>query len=339
MKIKLNKKVIAFTLVAILTTIFSLTWVQGSKASAATLGQALTNPEAGWKRIDDTDKAIVYDENWLQKVDAQHYNQTLTGAVTTKHSSFSFSFYGTKFRLVGAISTTYSDKVSVTVDGNTQYFSAYSTTFLPTCLLYEKTGLTNGVHSVKVTVVNTPSNSNGGFDYRLDALDIDSTGYFINSATTISLDKTSLALNIGDQPSLVATIKPYDATIKDVYWSSSDRDVVDVDDVTGKLIVKTAGTATITVKTTDGTNLTATCTITVAPPSNDRAILAITMVNGQIKEYDLPNTEISAFSNWFDGGHGKFGFTKTVQPYKEVKEYLAFDKISSYEVRTYPVSN
>ena len=71
-------------------------------------------------------------------------------------------------------------------------------------------------------------------------------------------------------------------------------------------------------------------------------ILEITMTNGQIKEYDLSGAELLAFLNWYDGksdGTGKAYYTITkknnIKPFLSRKEYIAFDKISSFEVKEY----
>ena len=77
---------------------------------------------------------------------------------------------------------------------------------------------------------------------------------------SISLDKTSFEMTEGDDFTLTATVKPDNATNKNVTWNSSDPSVATVDN--GKVIAKKAGTATITVKTDDG-GKTATCKVTV----------------------------------------------------------------------------
>ena len=82
------------------------------------------------------------------------------------------------------------------------------------------------------------------------------------SVASISLDKTSLELTEGETSSLTATISPSDATNKNVSWSSNNSAVASVDN-TGKVTAKSAGSATITVKTEDG-NKTATCKVTVS---------------------------------------------------------------------------
>ena len=80
-------------------------------------------------------------------------------------------------------------------------------------------------------------------------------------AIGVSLSKSSLSMLKGDSYHLVATIKPVDATNKSVIWSSSNENIVTVDN-NGKIMAKETGKATITVKTKDG-GKTATCQITV----------------------------------------------------------------------------
>lgn len=82
--------------------------------------------------------------------------------------------------------------------------------------------------------------------------------------TGISLQNTSVQLTKGTKDTLVATITPSDATVKDVTWSSSDDNVCSVDS-SGTICAMNAGTAEITVKTKDG-NYTAQCTVTVVIP-------------------------------------------------------------------------
>jgi hypothetical protein len=73
----------------------------------------------------------------------------------------------------------------------------------------------------------------------------------------------------------------------------------------------------------------------------NRARLEITMVTGQIKEYDYSIDIIQSFVDWYDlrsDGSGKsyFVFKKDkYNPYISRKEYLAFDKISSFEIQDY----
>ena len=87
-------------------------------------------------------------------------------------------------------------------------------------------------------------------------------------ATGISLDKTSLLFSsIGETATLIATITPNIAAYKGVTWSSNNTSVATVNS-SGLVTAKGDGTATITAKTKDGTNLTATCIVTVMTPAN-----------------------------------------------------------------------
>lgn len=83
-------------------------------------------------------------------------------------------------------------------------------------------------------------------------------------ATSITLNKTSLSLQVGKQATLTATVKPDNAADKTVTWSSSNTNVATVSS-SGVVKGVSAGTATITAKTSN--NLSATCTITVTPVS------------------------------------------------------------------------
>ena len=83
----------------------------------------------------------------------------------------------------------------------------------------------------------------------------------IYKVTKVELDKTSLELTEGGTAQLTATVKPDDATNKNVTWSSDDTSVATVD-ATGKVTAVSAGTATITVTTVDQSK-TATCEVTV----------------------------------------------------------------------------
>ena len=81
----------------------------------------------------------------------------------------------------------------------------------------------------------------------------------------ITLNKTSAALNINNTMQLAATVTPSNATNKGITWSSSNNSVATVS-ASGLVTAKGAGTATITVKATDGSNKTATCKVTVSVP-------------------------------------------------------------------------
>ena len=77
---------------------------------------------------------------------------------------------------------------------------------------------------------------------------------------SITLNKTELRLEPLDKFTLTATVKPDNATNKEVKWTSSDDSIVTF--FFGDIMAKKAGTAIITATTVDG-GLTATCKVTV----------------------------------------------------------------------------
>ena len=76
--------------------------------------------------------------------------------------------------------------------------------------------------------------------------------------SSITLDRESATLKAGETVTLIATVKPDDATDKAVTWTTSDESVATVQD--GIVTAKKVGTATITAKAGDKT---AACAITV----------------------------------------------------------------------------
>lgn len=81
------------------------------------------------------------------------------------------------------------------------------------------------------------------------------------SVSGISLDQNILTGEVGGSGQLTATVTPDNATNKHVEFSSSDEAVASVSD-TGLVGYLSAGTSTITAKSTDG-SYTATATVTV----------------------------------------------------------------------------
>ena len=82
------------------------------------------------------------------------------------------------------------------------------------------------------------------------------------SVTSVSLNKSTLDIKVGETAALTATINPTNATNKNVTWKSDNTQIATVD-TAGKITAIKEGTAKITVKTKDG-NYTATCIVTVS---------------------------------------------------------------------------
>ena len=99
----------------------------------------------------------------------------------------------------------------------------------------------------------------------------------VSEPTSVSLNKTSLALEIGKSYTLTKTVSPSNA-VTSYTWSSSNTSVATVDS-NGKVTAKKAGTATITVKTSNGK--TANCKVTVNLPTPQ--ITSLSNATGGIK--------------------------------------------------------
>lgn len=79
------------------------------------------------------------------------------------------------------------------------------------------------------------------------------------NVTSVSLDKNTLSMNIGDTQKLVAKVLPITATNKAVTWKSNNTNATVVD---GTITANKAGSAIITVTTVDG-GYTDTCSVTI----------------------------------------------------------------------------
>lgn len=135
--------------------------------------------------------------------------------------------------------------------------------------LSESTGVISGTPTTSGTSDFTVTATNSG------GSDSEQLSITISSATNIpvqsvSLDKTSLGLTEGETAQLTATVLPDNATNKNVTWSTSNASIATVD-ANGLVTAVSAGTATITVTTEDG-SFTANCTVTVREDVPDRPV-------------------------------------------------------------------
>ena len=97
--------------------------------------------------------------------------------------------------------------------------------------------------------------------------------------SSITLDKSSASLKVGETVTLIATVGPEDATDKTVTWTTSDATVATVSN--GVVTAKKLGTATITAKAGEKT---ATCSITVIPTPVTSVTLSKTSASLKVGE-------------------------------------------------------
>ncbi len=109
---------------------------------------------------------------------------------------------------------------------------------------------------------------------------------------SVVIDKESISLEEGSSSTLVATVKPDDATDKSVSWSSSNTSIATVDQ-NGKVTAVKEGKATITVKAGEKT---ATCLVTVK--KRDPLVLSATSLNADCLNGATVSVQVEAGSVW-----------------------------------------
>lgn len=120
--------------------------------------------------------------------------------------------------------------------------------------------------------------------------------------TSIKLNKTRLTLDIDESYQLVATITPNNATEKTIVWSSSNTTVATVSN-NGLVIPNEPGDAVITATTTDGTNLSASCQVTVIKrvkgiTLNESSLNLTLPETAQLTAFVSPNDATNPVVNW-----------------------------------------
>ncbi|MCQ2138224.1 MAG: Ig-like domain-containing protein [Bacteroidales bacterium] len=119
------------------------------------------------------------------------------------------------------------------------------------------------------------------------------------AVTDIRLDKTDLILIPGEIQALTATIVPTNATNQSVTWSSSNSSVATVD-ASGKVTAVGEGSATITVRATDG-GYTAKCSVTVkAYPVPELVDLGLSVKWASCNLGALSPEEYGGYYQWGD---------------------------------------
>ena len=137
----------------------------------------------------------------------------------------------------------------------------------------------------------------------------DKTAYCVVTVTvpvsSMTIDKTTLSLAIGEFVTLIATVKPDDATDKTVVWSSSDESIAKVDN--GKVMALKIGFAIVTAT---AANFSVSCNVTVTHPYN---IIYYTSADGNIvKPFNESAFGANIISNEYNDGLGKIVFDSPV---------------------------
>lgn len=156
-------------------------------------------------------------------------------------------------------------------------------------------------------------------------------------ASSLTLNKSIDSLDIGQTDTLTAKVAPDNTANKTVKWTSSDPSVASVDSE-GKVTALKEGSAQITATTTDGSNLSSSCWITVNDHSKYNKVLTIKLISdGEKKVYTLSNEELTSFLNWYDAISRGIGPAYYFIENKSSggTDYIPFDKIEYFNVNEY----
>ena len=182
-----------------------------------------------------------------------YLNGTLTGQTNIKSFTGDFKLTSSDTPTVNCYTVKKDDTLGLYAKGSTVTFTAETREDKPFAS-WKATGVTL-TNSTKATISFTMPGNN-----------VTLTTAYATLVNEVSLDKTELALTVGDTQTLTATITPNDANNKNVSWSSDKPSVATVDE-NGKVTAVAVGTANITVKTVDG-GKTAVCAVTVTAKSS-----------------------------------------------------------------------
>ena len=164
--------------------------------------------------------------------------------------------------IVGTWYKSKSETVTFNEDGTTDYMEGATYEFLPyqgSIIIYHKGSDTpvNFLKVYKVTaeemIVSTPGNNNFYVMTRTQPIVL---------VREIVLSETSLTLQPDELKTLTATVLPEDADNPAVTWESSDEEVAEVNK-SGRVIANADGTCIITCRATDGSDVTAICSVVV----------------------------------------------------------------------------
>ncbi|MGF9914225.1 fibronectin type III domain-containing protein [Paenibacillus ehimensis] len=325
----------------VLTTIMLL--VPVSSAFAAKIGQQLTSPEAGWQRFDDNHPLIKYCGNWSPYTNGVNLYNGSANHTGTVNDCASFAFKGTKVRIIADTFNNKTKTAQISIDGVKETFNENLTTQGST-LVYEKTGLADGVHNVRIQLVDSD-----GY-LTLDAIDLESSGTLIDNNQIFSLQKlpsntNSVTLSWNSMEGAIGYEIKRSTKAGGPYSTIATVSKLDYTDTTASAgntyyyIIKAVGINCIT----NEVSATTPQIPEVPKPAGERAILVVTLDTGLEKEFDLSMAEVQAFIAWYEGkaagaGPASYAIDKhdnNKGPFKSRKDYVIFDKILTYEVNEY----
>lgn len=286
-------------------------WTSGTEGAASVTVTGISNNTVLIARL--TDGRNTGSEASITVIDGED-PQEATISLSTRNTSAGATITAT---------VTHTDNESGVAIGSCKYI--YDTTST-------KLGKTNTAWNSATAFTSNGQTINlvaptGGTSYYLHVLTVDNAGNkeeklsdavtVTTPVTGVSLNQTSATMEIGATLQLTATVSPSNATNKAVTWSSN-RPVASVDS-NGLVTALAAGSATITVRTNDGSK-TATCNVTVNATEE-----VIVSFGGQ-------TLHVGDYINYDCGTSGYYGYdiTDTTNPYYE-GHYHQYTSSSNYK--------
>lgn len=153
-------------------------------------------------------------------------------------------------------------------------------------------------------------------------------------ARSLTLDTKALDLILGEKVTLAATLQPSNVSSDRLLWTSSDESIVNVDS-TGTVTALTIGNATVIVSTTDGSEISDSCQITVKPKyENKCATPIIDYLEGRItlicetEDVEFVTNVITENTHEYREAEFEFISTYTITSYATKEEYENSDTVS-----------
>lgn len=151
----------------------------------------------------------------------------------------------------------------------------------------------------------------------------------------IKLNKKSLIIGVDSITKLLATVTPNDAANKNILWSSSNSKVASVNQ-SGVVTAKKRGTAVITATSNDGSNVAATCKITVGYKityklngGTNHAENPSGFVGSKAVKLNNPTKKGYSFKGWYTDKNYKNKITKIKKGTKKnLTIYAKWEKIT-----------
>ena len=146
-----------------------------------------------------------------------YLNGTLTGQTNIKSFTGVFKLTSSDSPIVNCYTVKKDDTLGLYAEGSTVTFTA-------------ETIEGKSFASWTATGVTLNDSTNVAISFTMPGNDVTLTAAYATLVNEVSLDKTELALTVGDTQTLIATITPDDANNKNVSWSSDKPSVATVDE-------------------------------------------------------------------------------------------------------------